>query len=622
MQEELTPPRNLSSWFNKKFLQFASSTTSSFNPSICSPRHHRTHSSPSYMSPTRSQLGPSNEEFVIGCTVCGSRAIEETCFADQPQFSNGIEDPNSGAYARIIAYYEKPLENYAQSSTELKSMLKSFNDNEAERQFEAVVEAKEGSPVVKRIVYKEFSPPSKNPLTPLNHKDKQLVKECFYSNPLAEKYVKEEERKIVASRRTEYQQRSNGQVKTFVRTDTGEVKSKMLSRAASEANSFYKSSTQKIIAPVMQANRGRKGGKNAVGKLGTKGHKYKISLGDDQDHDSNSSDMIVHFDMKRTGSKTSLNSGKGFNSYISSKNRTPSNKSVGSAKSDKHLLQVPGPSLTSRSRNASPSAGRSKNPSRGPSPNTFLPIPKSKSNSRSPSPFLDAPKKNNSRSPSPFPGKDSDRGSQKSSAKEKSGKKDFLSIPCKSPRSSRSNSPISDSSINSGSRSPVGSSNKDKTKKFFGNDKLGKEKYGKDKSNKDKYGKDKSNKDKYGKDKYGKDKYGKDKYGNDKTGKFGKKHVNVALKTKPKQGVQKPLPKLFEPRNLKEFFIVQKIAATIIQRHWRKIRDNRKKNSASAQWEPKDFAGDCMFTSEELFKAMKLLGNFADYMEKQGRKII
>lgn len=608
MQEELTPPRNLSSWFNKKFLQFASSTTSSFNPSICSPRHHRTHSSPTYMSPTRSQLGPSNEEFVIGCSVCGTRAIEETCFADQPQFSNGFEDPNSGAYARIIAYYEKPLENFAQSSTELKSVLKSFNDSEAERQFEAVVEAKEGSPVVKKIVYKEFSPPSKNPLTPLNHKEKQLVKECFYSNPLADKYVKEEERKIVASRRTEYQQRSNGQVKTFVRTDTGEVKSKMLSRTASEANSFYKSSTQKIITPIMQNTRGRKGGKGAVAKPGSKGYKYKISSGDDQDHDSNSSDMIIHFDMKKTGSKASLNSGKGLNSYTSSKNRTPSNKSVGSAKSDRHLLQVPEPSLTSRSRNLSPSANRSKNPSRGPSPKPFLPIPKSKNNSRSPSPFLDAPKKSNSRSPSPFPAKDSDRGSHKSSAKEKSEKKIFLALPGKSPRASRSNSPMSDSSFNSGSRSPVNSSNKDKTKKFFGNDKFGKDKYGKDKLNKDKYGKDKS---------------GKDKFGKDKKGKFdNKKHVSVALKTKPKQTVQKPLPKLFEPRNLKEFFFVQKIAATIIQRHWRKIRDDRKKNSASAQWEPKDFAGDCMFTSEELFKAMKLLGSFADYMEKQGRKII
>lgn len=585
MQEELTPPRNLSSWFNKKFLQFASSTTSSFNPSLSSPRHHRTHSSPSYMSPTRSQLGPSNEEFVIGCSVCGTRAIEETCYADHPQFTNSVDDPNSGAYARIIAYYEKPLENYVQSSTELKSILKSFNDNEAERQFEAVVEAKEGSPVVKKIVYKEFSPPSKNPLTPLNHKDKQMVKECFYSNPLAEKYVKEEERKIVASRRSEYQQRSNGQVKTLVRTDTGDVKSKMLSRTASEANYFNKSSTQKVIKPALQGVRGRKVPKTAAGKVNTKGYKYRVSSGDDQDHDSNSSDMIIHFDMQKTGSKRSLNSGN--KSNTGSKNRTPSNKSVSSNRSGKNLLQIPEPSLTSRSRNASPSGNRSKNPSRGPSP---LPISKSKNSSRSPSPFLDAPKKNPSRSPSPSPysSKNSDRGSHKSSAKDQFSNQFLLPIPNKSPRSSRSNSPVSDSSFRSGSRSPVSSSNNSKTKKFFGNDNMGKNKFGKNIK-----------------------------------GKFDeKKHVKVALKTKPKQTVQKPLPKLFEPRNLKEFFFVQKIAATIIQRHWRKIRDNRKKNSSSAQWEPKDFAGDCMFTSEELFKAMKLLGNFADYMQKQGRKII
>jgi hypothetical protein len=99
-----------------------------------------------------------------------------------------------------------------------------------------------------------------------------------------------------------------------------------------------------------------------------------------------------------------------------------------------------------------------------------------------------------------------------------------------------------------------------------------------------------------------------------KSGKSGKK----AQVVKPPP----PLPKLFEPRNLREFFFVQKIAAIMIQRAWRKAKENRKKSSKTSQWEPKDFASDCRFTSEELFKAMKLLGNFAEYMESQGRKII
>jgi hypothetical protein len=518
------------------------------------------------------------DDYVIGCSVCGTRAIEETCYAEHPEYTQSIDDPNSGAYARIIAYYEKPLEGFAQNSTELRSMLKSFNDNEAERQFEAVVESQEGSPVAKKIVYKEFSPPGKNPLTPLNHREKQVVKECFFSNSLAQKYVKEEERKIVATRRDEYQQKSNGTVKTFVRTDVGNCKSKMMSRTASEANEFLPLSGKTTLKPQLHP-RGRPSLKK--NSSSTQKFKYKISSGDDRDNDSNSSEMIIHFEMPKNSSKSSLRSGKGSNkgekSLKSSNRNTPSNRSQNSGGSKKNLLQVPD-AFSSRPRNTSPS--RSKNPSRSASPQPpLLNIPKSKSNSRSPSPYLELPGQSSARCKSPSVGSN----------------RELLTVPLKSPKSSRSSSPFSQSDVSgksdrsdrSGSALTPRSGKAGKVKPW-----------------------DKTSKGLPGNEK------------NKKNAEKQRKHVNVILKSKKKNGKLEKLPKLFEPRNLKEFFFVQKIAAVIIQRFWRKRRDERRKNSSSAQWEPKDFAGDCMFTSEELFKAMKLLGNFADFMERQGRKII
>ena len=593
MQEELTPPRNLSSWFNKKFLQFASSTTSSLNPSLSTPRHHRTQSSPSYMSPTRSQMGVPGDEFVIGCSVCGTRAIEETCFADHPEYTHSIDDPNSGAYARIIAYYEKPLENINQNSTELKSILKSFNDSEVERQFEAVIESKEGSPVAKKIVYKEFSPPGKNPLTPLNYKEKQVVKECFFTNTLAEKYVKDQERKIVATRRDEYLQKSNGMVKTFVKTDVGEVKSKMLSRTASEANGFMNSKKAKNnVWAKVSTIRGRLS--NSKNLKSNQKFKYRISSGEDFDNESNSSDMIVHFGMQKTSSKASLVSGGKSNK--ASSRATPSNKSQGSAKSgkfDKGLLKVPDGGNSNRSRNASPA--RSKNPSRAHSPHPpTLNLPKSKSGSRAASPFLDVPGTGTGRSKSP-------RGGE------------YLNIPSKSPKSSRSASPYSQSGNSDRSLSSNRSDNSYSSNNS--NSKVPPSQSKQSKNLKPQLKNPKTNQNaKTIKNSLN------PKSSNSKT--LPRKHVNVALKSKKKVQKPAPLPKLFEPRSLQEFFFVQKIAATMIQRFWRTLREKRLKNSSSAQYEAKDFAGDCMFTSEELFKAMKLLGNFADYMERQGRKII
>ncbi|OMJ88789.1 hypothetical protein SteCoe_9173 [Stentor coeruleus] len=562
-------------------MQFAQNTTSStFNPSTFSPRHHRTRSSPSYMSPTRTQMLKSDEEFVIGCSVCGSRAIEETCFAENPNYSNSIDDPNSGAYARLIAYYEKPLEELEKSYTELKSVTSAMPDYDYEKPFDVALESKQDSPVVKRIVYKEFSPPGKTPLTPLNYKEKQLIKECFYTNPTATKFVKEEERKIVVSRRNEYMNRSSGQVKTFVRTDTGDKKSNLLNRNTSDYDYKLKNTSQKISSSRMseksdRSERGRKKDKDDDSgiKSSSKGYTFKIHCGDEDDKHPDFSDIARQIkDSKKGNNNNESSSKKIMKSSPGSRSESPLNMSFSSNKSgsrSKNQLHVPD--------------GKT---NKGPS---------SKNNS-----------KKSSRSSSPHR---SNLGTL--TVPSKSGL--TLSVPKKSSDSSRSVSPNQDklsvSSRSGNSKSPLGSPRE-----------LNQGKNSKNKGKNDKWKDDKGKNDKGKKG---------DKFGNDnQKGKGGKNQkpkkgvIIEGLKTTKKKGTPPPLPKLFEPRNLREFFFIQNIAATIIQRAWRKVRENRKKNSASAQWEPKDFAGDCKFTSEELFKAMKLLGNFADFMEKNGLKII
>ena len=283
MSQESPPRRNLTSWFNKKFLQFAQTTGSLSNVSMSSPRHYRTNSSPTYMSPTRSQIGPIQEEFLIGCSVCGSKAIEETVFSETQKFTNSIEDPNSGAYARIVAYYEKPLESLTKSSVELKSIANAHPDLEFQKPFEVIIESKPESPVVKKVVYKEFSPPGKVPLTPLNYEQKNLIKECFYTNPTADKFVKEEERKIVVSRRTEYMHRSNGQVKTFVRTDTGLQKSKLMNKEHSDYGSQIGSKSK---TEVLNKKVNPKGGKNTKNAKETKKNSKKTEKYDIKIHEN------------------------------------------------------------------------------------------------------------------------------------------------------------------------------------------------------------------------------------------------------------------------------------------------------------------------------------------------
>ena len=525
--------------------------------------------------------------------MCGTKAIEETCFAEHPHKANSIEDPNSGAYARIVSYYEKPLENLTRSSVELKSTSLAHPDLQYQRPFEVSIGGLQDSPVVKQIVYKEYSPPGKNPLPPLNYEQKLVVKECFYNNPTAEKFVKEEERKIVVSRRNEYLHRNSGQIKTFVRTDTGQNGSKMVSRVPSEIGSYYKSSrfdeeNNRSSQGVQKGskNNSKSGGKNNKGvgsasntqKKNNKGYAIQVHSNEDSNsirgssrRSSNSSQMVMHFELPQVKSHDFLKSPKAgplkMHSSPGSRSISPANSST-SNNSSKNYLNLPG---TNNPRAKSPSPMlRSKDSSKSPSPApAYLAVMKGSKNSRSPSPsnFLSNPA---------FDSKSSN------SSRSSSRNKEELKVPSRG--SSRSKSPAI---------SPRGSN------QFL---------------------------------------FPESKSGGTGTGsKKGSRNVsprNLGITKKQKQGLRSgkqqkerkktppPLPKLFEPRSLREFFYIQLIAATKIQRAFRKARENRKKNNSAAQWEPKDFASDCMFTSEELFKAMKLLGNFADFMERNGRKII
>ena len=587
MSGESPPRKNLTSWFNKKFLQFAQSSVSSMNPSLCSPRHYRTHSSPTYMSPTRSQMEKPEEDFVIGCSVCGTRAIEETCFAENPHYGNTIDDPNSGAYARIVAYYEKPLENLTKSSVELKSTTNAHPDYEIDRPFEVTIESKQDSPVVKKIIYKEFSPPGKTPLTPLNYDQKHLVKECFFSNPTAAKFVKEEERKIVVSRRTEYMHRSSGQVKTFVRTDTGDNKSKMISRVPSELGSYYKSkntlddkSNKNKKNGNKSKNKNDKNGKNAKdqGKDNNKGYAIKIHTGDDNESyressrlSSDSSEMIIHFQLPKKNAANLLGTPNAekikMRSSPGSRSDSPLNQSFNSNKSSKSYLNLPGSGT--RSKNHSPNP--SKNSSRSPSPNYLSANPNNTNKSKNPS---------RPRSPA------------------------NLNVPVKSPNSSRSASPNDNVTGNlkiptknaSNSRSPINSPRN--AGNFLFSDNLQAPNSKSPNSSRS------------------------SSRGNSPFGKGITKKNKKAVRSAPKKKTPPPLPKLFEPRNLREFFYIQLIAATKIQRAFRKSRETRKKNNTASQWEPKIADPKCKFSQEELLKAMRLLGSYAEYVEKTGIKLI
>ena len=175
--------------------------------------------SPRYLSPTVSRLGgPFEDEYVMGCSVCGTKAIEEAVWTNHkspprirpshhPELTSA-DGENSGAYAQILNW---------KGHTKLPS--KSLSTHEV-RLLEGKLPPKPSPfpvspssidhPVGQSILIKEVFPQPSVPLTSLNYEESGLMKDSVYRNSLAERYVKEEERLRVAVRRAEYSNRVKG----------------------------------------------------------------------------------------------------------------------------------------------------------------------------------------------------------------------------------------------------------------------------------------------------------------------------------------------------------------------------------------------------------------------------
>lgn len=187
-----------------------------------SPRRRLHSLSPRYLSPIVSHSGgPFEEEFVMGCSVCGTRAIEDAAWthhgspprirpSHRPELAS-VDGENSGAYARIL--------NWKANSGRTLPLSESISTHEV-RLFEGKLPA-QSSPfpcsdppssdaLFQTTLVKEVFPTPSVPLTPLNYQESSLIKDSVFHNSLAERYVKDEERMRVAVRRAEYANRVKG----------------------------------------------------------------------------------------------------------------------------------------------------------------------------------------------------------------------------------------------------------------------------------------------------------------------------------------------------------------------------------------------------------------------------
>ena len=241
MSKETSPHRSLSKWFRKHFTKhylpesgFSRETCSFRSQSLTqdSPQKTRTVSmSPRYLSGTKSRNSQGNYEFVMGCSVCGTRAIEEACYTyhfSPPRICpshkvplSSLKDPDSGAYTRIISC--NSASPHSSPSRTLKNFKLIESTNDFDLDFEKPFKYQNGGDQ-KEILYKEFSPPQKVGLTPLNYEEKRLYSQSPVRNSTAEYYIKEEERTRVVTRRAEYSNRQKGFYRTMLRNSkSGEL---------------------------------------------------------------------------------------------------------------------------------------------------------------------------------------------------------------------------------------------------------------------------------------------------------------------------------------------------------------------------------------------------------------
>jgi hypothetical protein len=130
-----------------------------------------------------------------------------------------ITDDNSGAYAKILKKtrrLKKEGEEAKSGERVLKSRVietstlpKHYDSSCDDFVYEDEVGSVAGSEV-QTTVLKEVVPPPLVGLTPLNYDESLMLKEAFFTNSLAEKAVRDEERRRVATRRAEYTNRGKG----------------------------------------------------------------------------------------------------------------------------------------------------------------------------------------------------------------------------------------------------------------------------------------------------------------------------------------------------------------------------------------------------------------------------
>lgn len=282
MQLEHSPERaRIRDWFNisysRKFLKhslsssFDSRTMSCISPqrspskireTSMTPRREMERnysSSPRYLSPIANYLDLSfSEVYQTGCSACGTKAIDDICTtynespprlrASHRRSVSEITDNNSGAYAKIMKKTrrlrmegeeakvgERVLEEKVIETSTLPHL---YDDADADFEYVDEVGSVAGSEIQTTLL-KEVVPPPLVGLTPLNYDESMLLKEAFYTNSLAEKAVKEEERRRVAVRRAEYSNRDKGIARVVELTTHLSAADKSRSEAAMKTLSAF-----------------------------------------------------------------------------------------------------------------------------------------------------------------------------------------------------------------------------------------------------------------------------------------------------------------------------------------------------------------------------------------------
>ena len=198
-------------------------------------RFRATSLSPRYLSPIASGSKRAlEEEFVMGCSVCGTKAIEGVAWthhgspprlrpSNRPELVD-MDQENSGAYSEILSCRLHRAYSYLSEAVNMKELRLLEGKLDAENSPFAVQVETNGAGAQTTVV-KEVFPAPTVPLTPLNYEESSLLKDSFFHNSVAQKYVKEEERQRVAIRRAEYSNRVKGftRIVETTRLKSGEV---------------------------------------------------------------------------------------------------------------------------------------------------------------------------------------------------------------------------------------------------------------------------------------------------------------------------------------------------------------------------------------------------------------